>query len=157
MLGDRGTTTGHFLLLTFIRFISRLPRISKRRGRKREDKNAHQSRCDRETTPGDGKTDAVCRSAPLGILLSPRADRALRDGEAVKPGKIEALLPAGLFKIKHLFKHALLQPQLAASDIFFPPDKSLFCTLNYNVRVFLQPTAAYTHRASSSQEFALLR
>lgn len=31
---ETGTTTGHFLLLTFIRFISGLPKISERRGRR---------------------------------------------------------------------------------------------------------------------------
>lgn len=66
---ETSTTTGHFLLLTFIRFMSRRAKISERGGGQKRGENAHQS--GRQATPGDGETDGVCRRSSLGILLSP--------------------------------------------------------------------------------------
>lgn len=75
---------------------------------------------------GDGETDAVCRSSSLGILLSLRAERALRDGESVKPDKIKARLPAGIFKIKHSIKQAVLHTRSKGYRSFAMKTNCLF-------------------------------
>lgn len=70
-------------------------------GERRVD-GAHQRRRGRGAKPGRGGSDAVSRRSSPGILLSLRAERALRRGAGVKRAKLRAPLPGADFQNKSL-------------------------------------------------------